>query len=379
VKESTMTRGELRFTVVVVLLAMVVVSCAPHRPSEQAPPRVLVPPAPDTDGVLRVLLYYDMEGVSGLDQVRGLFYPTEEYTRAREWLTNDVNAVVDGLFAGGADAVDVVDAHGSGNPEPDILLDRMDSRARLVVRREAFRTYVDLTEEGVYDAVAAVCMHSKTGGGGFAAHTGTVGMDWILNDMSVNETEIIAYSWGRVSVPVVFASGDDRLRQQLAWMPWLEYVEVKKAEGAGDAELRPFEEVHAEMRTAAERAVENLADSRAVRLRTPIKAQLRAVHPASLNMLANVPGIAFADQTVTFEAADFEHAYDGIEALMGVAMLGWDRVLERTIGDREDGSEIQREFMESMVSDWVAVESGKWSPPSVPGDETGQSEFFGAR
>lgn len=46
-------------------------------------------------------------------------------------------------------------------------------------------------------------MHSKTGGGGFAAHTYTIGIDWILNDMSINETEIIAYSWGRADVPAM--------------------------------------------------------------------------------------------------------------------------------------------------------------------------------
>ena len=32
-------------------------------------------------------------------------------------------------------------------------------------------------------------------------------MDWILNGMSITETEIIGYSWGRVGVPVIFASG----------------------------------------------------------------------------------------------------------------------------------------------------------------------------
>ncbi|MGW8183783.1 MAG: M55 family metallopeptidase [Burkholderiales bacterium] len=59
-------------------------------------------------------------------------FGNEEYFEAREWLTNDVNAVIDGLFAGGADAVEVGDAHGSFNPEPDILLDKMDSRARML-------------------------------------------------------------------------------------------------------------------------------------------------------------------------------------------------------------------------------------------------------
>jgi D-amino peptidase len=316
-----------------------------------------------------------------LNRIQGLDYQTEEYVSARDWLTNDVNAVIEGLFEGGADAVDVVDAHGSGNPEPDILLDKMDSRAELIYRDERFRPYVDLTEKGTYDAVAVVCMHSRTGGGGFAAHTYTLGMDWILNDMSINETEIIAYSWGRIDVPLIFASGDDKLREQLSWMSWLEFVEVKRADGAGDAELRPFPEVHGEMQEAAKRAVEKLSESKAVRLTTPIKAQLRAVHPAQLDMLENVPGIQYADETVTFEAADFQQAYDGIEALIGVATLGWFRILQDAIGNLENSSEINEAFWNKLAAEWVAVESGEWNPPAPtsPSEEEKPKKYFGAR
>lgn len=340
--------------------------------------RLLSSPAFDADHEVRILLYYDMEGISGLNQIEGLDHRTSEYVAAREWLTNDVNAVIEGLFAGGADVVDVVDAHGSGNPEPDILLDKMDSRAEMIFRNEPFRPYVDLTEKGTYDAVAVVCMHSRTGGGGFAAHTYTLGMDWIVNDMSINESEIIAYSWGLVDVPLIFASGDDELGEQLSWMPWLEYVEVKKAKGAGDAELRPFPEVHEEMRDAAKRAVERLAESKVVKLTTPIKAQLRTVHPARLDMLENVPGIEYADQAVTFEAADFREAYDGIEALIGVATLGWFRILQSTIGSLDNSTEINIAFRQKLASDWIAVESREWVPPA-PSEEEPTKRYFGAR
>ncbi len=377
-----MNRTRLFPTFLLVPLVAFLMACgaAPRTETATTKPasgKRLSSPTPNADGAVKVLLYYDMEGISGLNQIQGLDYQTEEYLTARDWLTNDVNAVIDGLFAGGANVVEVVDAHGSGNPEPDILLDKMDSRAEMISRDERFRPYVDLTEKGAYDAVAVVCMHSRTGGGGFAAHTYTLGMDWILNDMSINETEIIAYSWGRIDVPLIFASGDDKLREQLSWMTWLEFVEVKKAEGAGDAELRPFPEVHGEMQEAAKRAVEKLSESKAVKLTTPIKAQLRAVHPAQLDMLENVPGIQYADQTVTFEAADFQQAYDGIEALIGVARFGWFRVLQDVIGSLEANSKINEAFWNKLAADWVAVESGEWKPPAS-GMERAHERHFGA-
>jgi D-amino peptidase len=352
-----------------------------NAPIEDAPKmgRYLSEPAADTDGLTKILVYYDMEGISGQNIIRSLNFGTDEYNQARVWLTDDVNAVIEGLFEGGADEVHVVDAHGSGNPDPDILVDRMDGRAQLVSKDEPFDAYTALTEKGVYDAVAVLCMHSKTGGGGFAAHTYTTGMDWILNDMSINETEIIAYSWGRADVPVIFASGDDKLQEQLEWMDWLEYVKVKNAKGAGDAELMPFEEVHQNMREAAKRAVENVPGSKVAHLTLPIKAQLRAVHPARLDHLEGVPGINYKDQTVTFTAETFQVAYNGIEAFINVAQRGYMRVLLDVIRTQENAALILTKFPERLDAIWVDVESGTWKPPAAPEKKETQRKYFGYR
>ncbi|MBM4187567.1 MAG: hypothetical protein FJ206_09665 [Gemmatimonadetes bacterium] len=75
-------------------------------------------------------------------------------------------------------------------------------------------------------------MHSKTGSRGFAAHTFTLGIAIAFNGRFVTETEIVALSWGRAGTPVIFGSGDDRLAADLATMPWIEFVTVKKATAA---------------------------------------------------------------------------------------------------------------------------------------------------
>ena len=46
---------------------------------------------------MKLLISADMEGISGVNDIRALSYGNEEYTQAREYLTNDVNAVVDDL------------------------------------------------------------------------------------------------------------------------------------------------------------------------------------------------------------------------------------------------------------------------------------------
>ncbi len=230
----------------------------------------------------RVLVYHDMEGLAGqTDPTTFRFNHQESYPTGRKLLVADLNAVIGGLFDGGATEVHVVDAHGSGNPEPDVITADLDPRAKQVFRDRPFRQYVDLVAPDVYDAVVAVGMHAKTGSRGFASHTYTLGIEFLLNGKTITESELIGYSWGRVGVPVIMVTGDDRLERDLTTMPWIQYVVTKQATAADSAIPRPVATVHAEMRAAARRALEQRGKARPMALRGPIEAGLRAVAPAS--------------------------------------------------------------------------------------------------
>jgi len=359
------------FTLLIVVVAL------PSDPSAQAGD-VLEAPKQNRDNLLRVLVYHDMEGLSGQSDWHTIDYDfPERYQGGRELLVADLNAVIDGLFAGGATEVHVVDAHGSGNQEPDVPPGKLHPRAQQVFRDKPFRQYVDLVEPEVYDAVAVVGMHARTGSRGFASHTFTLGTDIIMNGMSITETELIGYSWGRVGVPVIFASGDDRLREDLRTMLWLEYVTVKKATSASTAEISPVQEVHDEMRAAASRAVKNLERMKVMKIATPVQAALRVVPPASLALLKAVPGINYSENRVDFTAPDFQAAYDGVIALIGVASRAYSQVLVETIRKRPDGPALMLEYNEELFNRWLDYESGRWSPPPPTSAPAGK-KYHGA-
>ena len=320
-------------------------------------------PAPNNDGKITIMLRYDMEGLSGQDDYRTAYvYYHEQYNKGRELLTADVNAVIEGLFDGGADEIYVIDGHGSGNRNPDIILEKMDSRAKLKTDREIIEGH-----GGEYiDAIAAVGYHTGTGGGGFMAHTRTYGMDFIINGRSVNETELIMLDWGTDdNKPLIFASGDDKLKEQLQPYPWIEYVTVKFATSASTADLRPVNEVHEEMRVAASRAVKKIPNAKAVRLKMPFKAGLRAVPPASLRILGRLPGIDYQNETVTHEAEDYWDARMNIwTALVGIATNGHaqfrtEKLWEKIEDERKTGIEIN----DALLKRWLDYESGRWKPP----------------
>ena len=331
-------------------------------------PWELVNPAPDSDGQLRVLVLHDMEGLSGQSDPRTFSYRNSEfYPQGQEYLIGDVNAVIAGLFDGGADAVQVVDGHGSGSPEADILLDRLDPRAEMLTRYEPFEAYVDIVEEGAFDAVAVVGMHAKTGSRGFASHTYTLGIGVRLNGKSVTETEIVALSWGRVGVPVIFASGDDRLAADLATMPWIRYVTVKEATSASTANPYPVDEVRAQLRSEAQAALEGLSSARVMEISTPIDATLDAVPPASLAALEGVPGIDYEDGSVNFTTDTFREAYDGLRALVRVAGAGYSSVMGEVLQGFDPGGAT---YSRELFARWMDYESGRWTPlPSQSGTE----------
>ena len=331
-----------------------------------------------SDGI-RVLVLHDMEGLAGQDDPKTFDYGNDEYPHGQELLVGDVNAVIDGLFAGGATEVHVVDGHGSGNPEPDILSDRLDDRATQVFRDESFDAYVDLVEPGAYDAVAVVGMHAKTGSGGFASHTYTLGMDLIVNGKSITETEFVGLSWGRVDVPVIFASGDDRLAEDLQAMPWIEYATVKEATSASTAIPRPLDEARADMRAGAQRAVENLGTAKVMKIVTPITATLRVVPPASLERLENFPGIDYSDNSVTFAASDLGEMYDGFKGVIRVATVGYYSVLFEQLRERDDSGEIGASFSEALMTRWFDVESGRLQPAEEDSPPPADQKYHGFR
>jgi len=330
--------------------------------SDTAGGRVLSAPAPDRDGQIRVLLSHDMEGLAGQSDYRTFMasHPAE-FKRGQALLAADVNAVIDGLFAGGATAVDVFDQHGSGQPDsiPDLPKALLDPRAKQVFMSEAIDWAI--AARGNYDALVTVGEHAKTGRQGFASHTVTLGTEVLLNGMSITEVELKAYQWGQFGVPLIFSSGDDRLQEDLAGMPWIEYVTVKRATSALSAELLPVEQVHTEMREKAKRAVERLAESKVVRVTSPVTVTVRAVPPATLAGIAKLPGVAYADESVTFTAPALDVAtFDRLIAIVIVATDGGRyQLLRERLGATADGRAILFGNEEAFFARWLDHESGR--------------------
>ena len=150
------------------------------------------------------------------------------------------------------------------------------------------------------------------------------------------------------------------------------------ATSALTAELRPQEEVRADLEAKAQRALGRLGEAKVMKIRGPIEAAIRAVPPASLQVLEGVPGIKYNDETVTFVAEDFQEAYDGLIELIGVATTNYSRVLVEALRASPEGSKYLTEYNDQLMGRWLDFESGRWSPPAPEPPPEGQ-KYHGAR
>lgn len=152
------------------------------------------------------LLIADLEGVAGVDTLEALAFGGIGHADARERMTQEVNAAIEGLLTQGFERVRVSDSHRSGSGASNLLT--LHPVAELRVADPD--SYGGPLLDGV-EAIACLGMHAAGGTAGFAAHTVEVHSAWLLQGRPISETEIAFWLAADLGIRAVFASGDDVL------------------------------------------------------------------------------------------------------------------------------------------------------------------------
>jgi D-amino peptidase len=155
-----------------------------------------------------IFLITDAEGVAGIcrqDQTD----PKDQ--ELRQLLTGEVNAAVEGFYAGGADEVIVWDGHDGSQTLSALTIH---PRAKLIIGKLP----VSMTLERRYSALAFVGQHARADRkGGIMAHSfSSLGIQTMLmNGKPVGEIEMLAATAGAFNTPVIFLSGDQAAADDL--------------------------------------------------------------------------------------------------------------------------------------------------------------------
>jgi D-amino peptidase len=197
---------------------------------------------------VNVLIAADMEGIAGIEDY-GECLPSHPaaYARGRRLMTDEVLAVVDVLREGGVDQVSVGDWHMVGtNIERERIPAGVEVRpiADLALS-EAEPSFAKAAGGGALDAVVLIGHHAKTPSPrGFSSHTFIWEMEVELDGASLSETQVFAQGLAAEGVPILAASGDRWLLDELdeGELGSARLVATKEGEGRARASsLNPAE------------------------------------------------------------------------------------------------------------------------------------------
>ncbi|MGF6376108.1 D-amino peptidase [Clostridiales Family XIII bacterium PM5-7] len=204
---------------------------------------------------MKIFISADLEGVNGVVAPEDVVEAGAGYQQARTWMTEEVNAVVEGAFLGGATEIVVCDAH---NVAANIRMDCLDPRAQLMrgsTRRNSMVHGLDET----FDGVIFLGYHAKFGTvNAIMDHSFSPELihDIRINGLSVGELGVNGYYAASKNVPLIMATGDQGLDTEArAFYPEIETAVVKHAEGRFCARCLPRAQTQTMLRETAERAV----------------------------------------------------------------------------------------------------------------------------
>jgi D-amino peptidase len=259
----------------------------------------------------KILLYYDMEGISGINCLEMTLSKYPEYKQGQNFLTNDVNAAIAGLKDGGAGEIIVTDSHGSGNSNPDILLDQMDKRATLEMRDSAFFPYFD-SPDSSYQAIVCIGMHARAHTNGFLEHTCIPGTSLTVNNVNFTETTIIAVSAARFGIPIIMVSGDDVLAEQIKeQFPLIQYALVKHTKSRASCDTLSQQVAQNNIYRAAKKAMSNLAKYKPFVFEPPFEFRMSFQNRTQADWASFYPGLTRVDDiTVAFTSNDFIQGFN---------------------------------------------------------------------
>ncbi len=330
----------------------------------------------------KVLVLYDMEGVTGATSVKHTSFGTPEYEEARKSLTADVNAAIAGLKAAGATEVVVVDGHGSGNTTgPDVFEDQLLAPARMISRQAPFDIYMDSYDHSI-DAVVAVAMHAGAGNqSGFLSHTYTLeDIDYRVNGVPFNESMILAAGAARLKIPLITVSGDNQLEREVRRnLPWVRCAVVKHAVDRGKAEPLEREEASRRITAAAQEALEKLAAARLAELAGPFRFALTFQDAAQARNAALLPGAELLPNNVTVQirANDFEEGYRLSLRLIGLAGIVGRATAARAVLEAQPNAAALRQAVGTWLEDrWLNRLPSP--PPAEPAGAPSRRRYWGA-
>ena len=274
---------------------------------------------------MNVYISVDIEGISGVVHADMMMPGQSEYGRGRRLMTEDANAAIRGAFAAGAEYVLVSDGHG---PMRNLLIEELDPRAHLMSGTADARPFCQLegADERTFDAALFVGYHAmaKTPKA-IHPHTiaGAVVHELRVDGVPHGETGLNAAVLASLGIPTVLVTGDGTTCAEATRMlgDGVETVAVKRATGMNAAVCRPLGDAHADIETAAARALGQTSSVTPYRSTGPFRIEVDFLRMPQCDRASRTAGVEqVGPVTIAIEGADPWSAYRTLWAALRSAL-----------------------------------------------------------
>ena len=251
---------------------------------------------------MKIYISSDIEGVAGVVSPLQGTPGNPEYERARRLMTEEVNAAIEGAYAGGATEVLVNDSHG---PMTNLLPELLDARADLIQGKpKPPNMMAELTAD--YAGAFFLGYHAGAGRTGVLAHTvsGFAFREIRLNGQPCSEATLNGAYAGSLGVPVLLISGDDVTARECGpHFPGAQVVTTKLALGSRAARSLSPARAREELRRAATAAMRLSGTVPSFVIPGPYVLEVVLTAPALADLAAVIPVARRLDPvTVGFDA-----------------------------------------------------------------------------
>jgi len=219
---------------------------------------------------LKIYISADMEGIAGVVTGEQLGPQGFEYARFREFMTQEVNAAIEGALAAGATQIVISDSHGNGQ---NLLIEKLPREALIIRSWPRPLGMMQGIDETFAGAIFIGYHTGTTNLQGVRAHTLSSARltDVRLKGVSVSEAGINAAIAGHFNVPIIMVSGDDAVvKETIALLGNIEGAVVKWASGFHSAKTMTPTAACDLIREKARRAVSRLREFKPYKLSAPI-------------------------------------------------------------------------------------------------------------
>jgi D-amino peptidase len=224
---------------------------------------------------MKIFVMVDMEGISGICRCSQVLRDGEHYQTARHYLTQDVNACVDGCFAGGARKVVVRDAHGGGY---HFIWEDLDPRAEYLQGASPIERMPDISS---FDGLILLGYHAMAGTPQAILEHTMSSKNWQnfwINGKKCGELAIDAGIAGDHGVPTIMISGDDKVcKEARKFLKDVVTVQVKKGLDVEGGILLSREKAHKLIREGATKSVGMCKKIKPYKVKAPVKMRLELV------------------------------------------------------------------------------------------------------